>query len=501
MSTSVPVDPRTPCIVGVAQVRPEVGDGPGPEPLALWEEATRAAAADAGARTDLLAAIESLQVVYCQSWPYDDPAGRLAAALGSEPGHRHYSGIGGTTPQVLVADLAERILAGEVDVGVVCGGEALATKRRLKKAGDQPDWSHRDPEPGPFPFEAPFHPAEVAHEVFQAYLTFALWDVARRAHLGVDPDGYRRRIGELLAPMSRVAAANPYAWFPVERSADELMTPTPDNRMVAYPYTKRTVAVMDVDLAAAVVMTSHQRADALGIPTDRRVYLRGWSYGCDPTYVAEHPDPWRSPAMAAVFDQALAGAGIGIDDVAHLDLYSCFASSVHLAVDALGLAVDDPRGFTVTGGLPFAGGAGSNYLTHSIAAMVDVLRADPGGYGLVTGVGMHLTKHVAAVYSTQPDPITPPDGTGLQATLDAEHPPVPISDRAEGPATVATYSVVHGRDGAAHGALVVADLPDGTRAYARTEDPNLMAALEAEEWVGAAVTLVAEDGGRHRALA
>jgi acetyl-CoA C-acetyltransferase len=297
--------------------------------------------------------------------------------------------------------------------------------------------------------------------------------------------------------MTGVAAANPYAWFPVERSAAELITATPENRMVAYPYTKYTVSIMDVDLAAAVIVASHAAADALGVPPERRVYLRGWAYGCDPTYVAEHAEPWRSPAMAAVFDAALGAAGLGPDDLAHLDLYSCFASSVHLALDALGTDAADPRGVTVTGGLPFAGGAGSDYLTHSIAAMVDVLRADPGSAGMVTGVGMHLTKHVAGVYSTEPGAVEPPDGAALQARLDAEHPPVPVTEGAEGPATVATYSVVHGRDGRPEWGLAVCDLPDGSRAYARMEESDRLAEVEATEWVGTEVRLRAGDGGRN----
>jgi acetyl-CoA C-acetyltransferase len=491
------VDPRAPCVIGVAQLVSRTDDGPAPEPLAMWEQVCREAAADARASGDVLARAGSLQIVYCQSWQYDDPPGRLAERLGIDPGHRLYSGIGGTTPQVLVDDVAAAILRGEVDVGIVCGAEALDTRRQLKKAGEKPAWSHKDPDPPPFPFEAPFHPAEVAHEVFQAWLTFPVWDVARRAHLGVAPDEYRRRIGQLMAPMTEVAAANPYAWFPRARSAEELVTPSPENRLVGYPYTKYTVSIMDVDLAGAVVVASHRVADELGVPLERRVYLRGWAYGCDPTYVAEHAEPWRSPAMAAVFGQALATAGLGVDDLAHLDLYSCFASSVHLALDALGVAEDDPRGVTVTGGLPFAGGAGSDYLTHSIATMVDVLRADPGSAGMVSGVGMHLTKHVAGVYSTEPGPLEVPDLDALQEGITAAHPPVPITDTAAGPATVATYTVAHGRDGAPEWGLAVCDLPDGNRAYARIEDAALLREVEATEWVGAPVDLVAGEGGRN----
>jgi acetyl-CoA C-acetyltransferase len=205
--------------------------------------------------------------------------------------------------------------------------------------------------------------------------------------------------------------------------------------------------------------------------------------------------------MAEVFATALGMAGMGPDDLAHLDLYSCFASSVHLALDALGIDAGDPRGVTVTGGLPFAGGAGSDYLTHSIATMVEVLREDPGSAGMATGVGMHLTKHVAGVYSTEPGPVAPPDLSGLQARLVAEHPPVPITDTAEGPARVVTYTVIHGRDGAAETGLAVCDLPDGTRTYAKVDDADLLTEIEAVEWVGAEVDLAPGEGGRNTVAA
>src|SRR5207237_9945953 len=132
---------------------------------------------------------------------------------------------------------------------------------------------------------------------------------------------------------------------------------------------------------------------------------------------------------------------VHVDDVAHLDLYSCFGSSVNFARDALGIWDGDDRPVTVTGGLPFAGGAGSDYMMHSIATMADVLRADPDAVGVVSGVGMHMTKHVFGVYSTQPGPVRPPAGMPEPET-------VPIVDTYAGPATVATYTVAHARDGA-----------------------------------------------------
>ena len=41
------------------------------------------------------------------------------------------------------------------------------------------------------------------------------------------------------------------------------------------------------------------------------------------------------------------------------------------------MAEDDARGVTQTGGLPYHGGPGSNYMTHSMAAMAETLRPTP----------------------------------------------------------------------------------------------------------------------------
>jgi len=197
--------------------------------------------------------------------------------------------------------------------------------------------------------------------------------------------------------------------------------------------------------------------------------------------------------MAAAGAEAMRVAGVGVDDVAHLDLYSCFASSLHFAADALGITLGADRVPTVTGGLPFAGGPGSNYVTHSLAAMAGVLREDPGSFGMVTGVGMHMTKHAFGVYSTTPGPLEWPDESAVQARVEAE-PTRSIRDEAVGAGTVAAYTVAHGRDGAPEWGLALVDLPEGDRCYARVDDVGLLAEMEATEWVGAGVDLVSADG-------
>lgn len=481
------IDPRSPCIVGAAAHTWRSTDGDAPEPLEMWEHVAHAAATDSGA-VRALDRVESVDVVYCQTTQYDDPAGRLSERLGISPRRTHYSGLGGTVPQQLVNAAATRMLTGELDVALVVGAEALATKRRQKKSGTPAQYSYRPAEKPPFPWEAALHPSEVAHEVFQAWLTFAVFDNARRAHHGIPLDEYRSALGAMWEPFSEVAVLNPLAWFPSARTADEIITPSAENRMVGYPYTKYMVAVMDVDMAAGLLLTTHRAAEAMNVPLDRRVYLRAATYAEDPVYVAEHDELWHSPAMQAAGRTALSETGRGIDDIAHVDLYSCFGSSVLFACDALGLAPDDARELTVTGGLPYHGGPGSNYMTHSIAAMVDVLRNDPGASGMVSGVGMHMTKHAYAIYSTQPGPVSPPEVVQVDQRIR------PIVENAVGDATVAAYSVVHGRDGGPEWGLAICDLPggDGARCYARFTEPELLLRCETEELVGRPVTLTSD---------
>ena len=459
------VDPRTPCLIGVA--RRTWRQEPAPEPLAMWEELARAAAADA-VSADAVRDVQSLQVVYCQSWEYDDPAGRLADRLGADPKHRAYSGLGGSVPVHLVGGAAAAMARGELDLALVVGGEALATRRHLP----EPPWSFAPEQAAPYPIT--LDRDEAANGIYQAYLTFALLDTARRAALGRTPAEHREELGRLLAPLTGVAAAHPeHAWFPIARTAAEITTPTAANRMVATPYTKLMTAIMDVDMAAAVLLATEERADRMGVPDHKRVYLRGLGFGEEPPAMAARPDLGRSPALAAAGGAALGGHHI--DDVAHLDLYSCFASSLAFARDALGIA--DGRGLTVTGGLPYHGGPGSNYGTHSLAAMVETLRSDPGSLGLVTGIGMHMTHHAASVWSTLPGEFTPP---GEAAAL----PAVEVTGDVEGEGRVATFSTTWSREGPSWTALIC-DLPDGRRCYARLEEPP----AEDVDLVGTTVTL------------
>ncbi|MEV4107163.1 acetyl-CoA synthetase [Nonomuraea sp. NPDC049695] len=361
------MDPRTPCLIGIAQRT--VREQPGPEPLDLWESTAREAADDARLPVERL---DSIQIVYTDSWQYDSPVGRLAERLGATPRHRAYSKVGGTAPQLLVGEAAARIAAGDIDSALVTGAEALATRRAYRQAGEHVPWSHPAVPKPPYGWERPPHPSALAHGLFLPVHTYAIMETARRAASGLTVEEEMRDRGRMMAPMTEVAAANPYAWRRTVRTPEELAH---GDRFVGWPYTRNTVAVLEVDQAAAVVLAASELADRLGVPAEGRVYLRGWAYGEDTWEVAARPALGASEAIGKVAEAAFRRAGLGLDDMDALDVYSCFAVALRQACDAIGLDPLDRRGLTVTGGLPYAGGPASDYVLHSTATMAGLLRA------------------------------------------------------------------------------------------------------------------------------
>jgi acetyl-CoA C-acetyltransferase len=484
------IAPDTPVIIGAAQRTVHRGEQPAPEPLELWEQACRAAIADAG-----LSDVDGLLLTDCMSWRYDDPAGRLAERLGANLRFRHVGPPSGTSGQTLLDQAAREIREGRSELTMVCGGEALATLRQHRMTGTQPEWSHPHPEGPGFAFEldAHQHPGEVAAgltEGIGAVYGFAMRDIARRAHLGIAPNEYRAQLGETMAGLSRVAARNPHAWFRQERDAGYLSNPGADNRFVSYPYTKHMVAIIDVDMSAAILLASEGWADAHGVPRDRRVYPWISCYAEDPVYIAVRDKLWKSDGMKAASAAVLEAAHLTADDIRHVDLYSCFPAAVNFARDALGISGRNGDEVTLTGGLPYAGGPASSYMLTSIGKIVEVLRGDPGAVGLIGGVGMMMSNHVYALYSTTPPKpqLRYPDARALQARLDAI-PQREIDDAYIGSATIAAYTVMHGRDGAAQRGAAICDLPSGARCYANIRNPDILERAEREELVGRSVVI------------
>lgn len=480
------MDEELPIIVGVGQVtqRPET-ERPR-EPLALMAEAARVAETDAGAG-DLLHALDSVRIINILSWPSRAPPQDLSRALGVAPREQIYTHVGGNTPQWVVNETAERIHDGEVSLALVAGADCMYSLRRARKQGIDLGWSPRGtPAPDIGDGRPGSSPEELRHGATVPTRIYPLFENALRARYGRSIEEHQRADGELMAGFSAVAAAHPNAWFAEAKSAAEIATVTPENRYIGFPYTKYMNAIMDVDQGAALLMTSVRHARRLGIGEDRWVYLHGCAEATDHWFISERENYYSSPAIRACGERALSMAGVTIDDMTHLDLYSCFPSAVQIGRDMLGIAQDDPRPLTVTGGLPYFGGPGNSYVTHSIATMVERLRADRDAIGLVTANGWYVTKHATGVYAAHPPEREwrRADPREDQARIDARPKPA-LATNPSGAAVVETYTVIFDRDGAPELAIVIGHTNDGARFIANTPpDTALMSSMTKQEFVG-----------------
>lgn len=478
---------QLPVVVGVGQYSQRPDDlSRAPHPLELMARAARAAAADTGAAA-VVGEIDTLVAVNTLSWAYPDPPGLLAELLGARPARLAYTAIGGNTPQWQVNEISERIASGEVRLALLVGAEAMYSLRRAQKSGIALPWPPRGGTPAMIGDSRWGNTSiELSHRAQMPTQIYPLFENALRAARGRSIDEQRRFLGRLGAGFAAVARDNPHAWFRDGKSAEEISTPSAANRMIGFPYPKFMNAIMEVDQSAAVLLTSAGAARALGIPREKWVYVWGGADATDHWFVGDRADLHSSPAIRAAGREAFAQAGTGIEQIRFLDLYSCFPCAPQIAAEMLGLAEDDPRTLTVTGGLAYAGGPGNNYSTHAIAAMIEKLRAHPGTLGLVSGVGWYLTKHAIGIYGSEPPPAprrrTPPER--IQREVDAL-PRTAVEEAPNGPGTIESYTVLHDREGAPETGLVVGRLENGARFWANTPpDRDLLDAMEREEFIG-----------------
>jgi len=457
-------------------------------PSSMMEETARLAAEDAGLTKAALAKVDRIVVVNSVGRGIPNPTAALAKRLGVESCDQFLTITGGNTPQMLVNHSAEAIANGEVSMVLLAGAEALDTVLKARKTGVRLDWDEGEfVEPRLLSTEkSPSSKMELAHDMMAPINTYPLFENALRHHYGRSFESHQAALGALCAPFTEVAANNPFAWFPIRRSAEEIATASAENRYIGYPYTKFMNAIIRVNQSAALLLTSEAKARALGIDPARFVYLHGCADANDIWHVTERLNYHSSPAIRAAGEQALGMAGKTIDEIDCFDLYSCFPSAVETARDMLGIAEGDPRPLTVTGGLPYFGGPGNNYVMHSVAAMMARLRESPGEFGMVTGNGWYLTKHSLGIYSTTRPTVdfvrTNPQI--LQEKIDAvEHPRSVASPT--GSATVETYTVLFGRQGEPERGLIIGRLDDGARFIAFTpSDDALLKNLTSESPIG-----------------
>jgi acetyl-CoA C-acetyltransferase len=483
----VTVAPRTPVLVGVGQIteRPSPGAtyASRKQPLDLMVEALERAASDSGA-TSMMEDLDELVAVSSFTWHTHDPALLVAERLGLDVTTKRLS-VGGNTPQKFVHDTARRILAGEVRSVALVGAEAMYARLLARREGRELDWVlQSDDVPSPVIATndpAPLTSAEYGQGLNLPTNVYPLFENARRARLGWTIDEHRNHLGRLWANFATVASKNPYAWIVDAPSSETIITPSADNRMVAFPYTKLLMANMPVDMAASFIMTSFEHATSLGVARDRMVFPECGADANDHWLISDRPQLDDSPAMRALW-AALTGLGVDADDLAHFDLYSCFPTVVQTACAVLGVDAFDPsRVPTITGGLTFGGGPGNNYVTHAIASMVERLRQEPSSRGLVTGLGWFCTKHSWGVYSATP----PPDGfrwAGPQDVVDWL--PRVASDQRNGTATVESYTVTHTSGGEPERLIIAARTSEGERTWCHSTEMSSIEEAERVEIIG-----------------
>lgn len=476
------MDPRTPILVGGGQINQREDPL---EPVDMIVAAARLAAEDAETG-GLAEAADSVRVVGMLSWRYRDPGLLVAERLGAPVRHTAYTGNGGSHPQALVNDAAEDILAGRCDVVIVGGAEAWRTRTALKRAGQRPDWTRQGDNLAPDDFRADVpmrDETEVRACLDRPAYVYPLFEQALRISAGRTMKEHRAEIARLWARFSDVAADNPFAWSRRRLTAETIETPTPDNRVISWPYTKLMVSNNNVEQAAAVIVCSVAAAQRMGVPPDRWVFLRSGSEAADTSLVAARPRLDGSPAIRHSASRALELAGLSVGELGPVDLYSCFPSAVQVAAQEIGLPLADPaRPLTVTGGLSFAGGPWNNYSTHAIATMLGEVRRT-GRPGLVTANSGYLTKHSIGVYAAEPG------ASGFrresaQALVDREA-PVEVGAEHDGPAVLESWTVLHDREGTPELAMAALRTPDGGRTLARSDHAEVLTRLMTEEAEGA----------------
>ena len=481
------MDPeRIPVIVGVGQTvnRPKTMKEIR-EPANLIEAAVRRAAQDAGAE-GALAKTDLLGVVNILSWSYADPPARVAEGIGARPGIRWYTGVGACGPQWMLGGAADKIAEGEVKIAVICGAESYASRSTARKCNERPPWKR---EPGTLNLvgdtRAATTPIEERHGLVVPSDVYALFENARRYAKNQSLEEQRREIGELYADMSRVAAKNPYAWFPRERSTDDFCTISDRNRMIAFPYTKLMCSMIFVDQAAAVLMMSLAEARRRKIPEEKYVYPVGYGEAWDLWFVTHRRNLHDSPCAKAAVEMALAQAGTPLNEVDFLDFYSCFPCVPRIVRDALEIKPTDPRPLTVTGGMSNFGGPGNNYSLHAVCRMAEILREQPGKTGLVQSVSWFLHKHAVGVYRSGPCPEAwkrVDKGPFFRELESLESPE--IIETPEGEATVESYTAVYQGGEPGYG-FVIGRTLEGARFLARVEDdPDTLSAMTREEVIG-----------------
>ena len=393
-------NPRTPVLVGAGQVLNRIEKlEDAKEPLEMMMTAIDLAEEDTGVG-NLLAQTQSVRVVRGM-WGYENPAKLIAERIGAVGAESIGTLIGGNQNQVVINETASAILHEGLDLAVITGAENGNSAGKARKAGVT---LTETPAPGKYDRvigatqQPEHHEFERARGIMRAIQIYPMYDNAIRQARRESIDQHAERVSELWSRFNDVAQRNPNAWVQHNMTAEEIRTPSQTNRRISFPYTKFMNANMSVDMGAALIMCSASKANSLRIAKDRWIYPCAGVIGYDHFSASVRDNFYSSPGIRLIGRRLLELTDTTVDKLDFVDLYSCFPSAVQIAAKEYGL--DEERDLTVTGGLTFGGGPLNNYVMHSVARTVELLREKQGARALITANGGNLYKHAHGIYSS-----------------------------------------------------------------------------------------------------
>ena len=474
---------NTPILVGVGQITQPISDNPDDwcSHADLAAQAAKQALADTG--VELAGQIDA--VVGVKTFADSSPAHvcpfgmpnnfprAVANRIGANPDDAIYEVLGGQAPQKLVAEFSAKLWRGEHKWVLLTGAEVIANIKSAQRAGVQLDWSET--------VEGQYHDRgltggdpmitrmEYEHKLMLPMQFYGLIENARRHNAQQSEADYAQGMAEEFSRLSQWAADNPLAVDRAGYSASQLIGIDDKNPMIVSPYPKKLIAKDNVNQAAALVLTTVAAAREMGIDEGKWVYLHS-STDLKDRVILERDNIGRSTAMEVAFQQALEQANLTAAEIQHFDIYSCFPVVVSNARDIMGIDFDDSRSMTATGGLPYFGGPGNNYSMHGIASVVELLRSNPGDFGLVYANGGVMSKHSVGIYSTRAPAgeWQPCESARLQKALD-QRPAAQVDFAPDGEAEIETYVINYLKGQPLSAAVVAKMTATGKRCFALTD--------------------------------
>jgi len=462
---------RNVVVAGWGQIKqPKKIQTPALDLMGLMVEACRQAEEKTQSKK-VLSSIQGIMVVTPGSQNIETPARLLADKLEATPRFKTDSGIGGNSPQTLINKAAGMIARNEIDSVLIAGAECYVQRenspQKVESAlfkGVSPNYTGDD-------LIGSTH-LENQHGIEHPMHGFPLFETALWASSKKNLPAYLKNVGKMWAAFSKVAATNPHAWTNKIKDWEEIITPGPANRPIAFPYTKYMNAFVTVDQGAAVILMAEETARKFKQKQRQTVYFTGGGYAQDrQRFLIEKSDFTASPPLKAAVNKALNRSGMLLKDIENLDIYSCFPCAVSIAKKMIGLKNNDPRSLTQTGGLGFFGGPGNNYNLHAVTTLAEKISTGETSNGLVTALGWFLHKHAAGVYSCQPSKhaFQNHDLEDKKNPLVGEAPML-IKNDITGTGTIETYTIVYNIDHTPEYAVIYGRTEDNHRFIANTEN-------------------------------